>query len=92
MTERKRGRNDKMGTLNPFLRDSQRKTARQVVVSNEARHILLAYEQWKTVRACQVWCGPVFLERALLARQGSRITRHATLLDGVFGSRTHCVK
>lgn len=53
-----------MGTLNPFLRDSQRKTARQVAVSNEARHILLAYEQWKPVRVCQVWWGPVFLERA----------------------------
>lgn len=43
MAERKRGRNDKIGTLNPFLRDSQRKTARQVAVSPDMRRYLMAF-------------------------------------------------
>lgn len=58
--------------VNPFLRDFNRKTAREVATSDEARRLLYAYQQWKPVRACQVWWGPVFLDRCFALMRAIR--------------------
>jgi hypothetical protein len=58
--------------INPFLRHGGRKTARQEAVTEEARRLLWAYEQWKPIRECQHWWGPVFMERSFALMRAIR--------------------